>query len=82
MLTAIILICSTTNPAYADCNRDNAVAVMRLPVEQSGNPATCFMHGQAYVAGTDFGQNLTPGETVKVTCAPSKDVEQYLRRRA
>jgi hypothetical protein len=58
MLTALVLICSTSiTPNLRDCTRDNAAAVMLLPV-QSGNPATCFLHGQAYLAQTSIGQEL------------------------
>ena len=50
MLTALVLICSlATTPDLASCTRDNAVDVLRVP-ESFGNPAMCFMHGQAYLA--------------------------------
>jgi hypothetical protein len=69
MLTALILICSmATTPDIRDCSRTNAIDVMYTPVE-SANPATCFMHGQAYLASTDIGRNLTNDEEVKVVCA-------------
>jgi len=72
MLTALILICSTvTTPVLADCNRANAVSVMRVPVE-TGHPATCFMHGQAYLAGTTLGRDLAGNERVKVVCVRSE----------
>ena len=72
MLTALILICSTlTTPDLAACDRTNAVTVMRVPVE-TGNPATCFMHGQAYLAGTTLGQDLAEHERVKVVCVRSR----------
>ncbi len=68
MLTALILICSLeTTPDLASCSRDNAVKTMRLP-ESFGNPATCFMHGQAYLAGTSFGRDFANDERVKVVC--------------
>ena len=68
MLTALILICSlATTPDIRDCSRTNAVDVMVMPVS-SGNPATCFMHGQAYLASTDMGRNLADNERVKVVC--------------
>lgn len=68
MLTALILICSlATTPDIRDCSRTNAVDVMYTPVE-SANPATCFLHGQAYVASTDFGRHLDGDEQVKVMC--------------
>ena len=68
MLTALILICSLANtPDIRDCSRTNAVDVMVMPVS-SANPATCFMHGQAYLASTDIGRNLSKNESVKVVC--------------
>ena len=68
MLTALILICSLTNtPDIRDCSRSNAIDVMYVP-ESFGNPATCFMHGQAYAASTEFGRNLSDNEQVKVVC--------------
>jgi hypothetical protein len=68
MLTALILICSlASTPDLRDCSRTNAVDVMYMPVS-FGNPATCFMHGQAYLASTDIGRNLTDDERVKVVC--------------
>ncbi len=72
MLTAMILICSlAATPDLRDCSRTNAIDVMWVP-ETFGNPVTCFMHGQAYLAGTDLGRNLTDKERVKVVCV-SKD---------
>lgn len=68
MLTALILICSLTNtPDLRDCSRNNALDVMVMPVS-SANPATCFMHGQAYLASIDMGRNLRENESVKVVC--------------
>lgn len=72
MLTALVLICSVAQtPDVRDCSRSNAVAVMRVPAE-FGNPATCFMHGQAYLAGTAIGQEMAADERVKVICARSE----------
>jgi hypothetical protein len=68
MLTAMILICSLANtPNIADCSRTNALDVLWVP-ELFSNPVTCFMHGQAYVAGTTMGRELTANERVKVVC--------------
>ncbi len=68
MLTALILICSlATTPDLASCTRDNAVDSLRVP-ESFGNPATCFMHGQAYLADTSLGRDLAENERVKVVC--------------
>jgi len=68
MLTALILICSlATTPDLGSCTRETAVDVMRVP-ESFGNPATCFMHGQAYLAETSLGRDLAENERVKVVC--------------
>jgi hypothetical protein len=40
--------------------------------EQFANPATCFMHGQAYLAETAIGRDMTPDERVKVVCVHNK----------
>lgn len=72
MLTALVLICSVAiTPDVPDCNRDNATAVMRVPAN-FGNPATCFMHGQAYLAQTSLGQELSENDRVKLVCVPNK----------
>jgi hypothetical protein len=79
MLTALVLVCSlTATPDLAACNRDNAVDVMRVP-EEFGNPATCFMSGQAYLAQTEIGRDLSPDDRIKVVCMPSKVVEMTVR---
>jgi hypothetical protein len=72
MLTAIVLVCSLAlTPDLHDCNQSNATDVMRVP-EEFGNPATCFMHGQAYLAGISIGRDLADDERVKVSCVPSR----------
>ena len=81
MLTALVLICSlTVTPDARDCTRDNAAAVMRVPAE-FGNPATCFLHGQAYLAGTSIGRELEPDERVKVICVRSEVMAASVQRR-
>jgi len=68
MLTAMILVCSLANtPNIADCSRTNALDVLWVP-ELFANPVTCFMHGQAYAAGSSVGRDLTENERVKVVC--------------
>jgi hypothetical protein len=82
MLSALVLICSMAiTPDLRDCSRDNATAVMRVPTD-FGNPATCFMHGQAYLAETSIGQEITADERVKVVCASSKVADAVVRRRS
>jgi hypothetical protein len=72
MLTALILICSAAaTPDIRDCSRENATAVMRVPAD-FGNPVTCFMHGQAYLAETSIGQTLEANDLVRIVCAPAK----------
>jgi hypothetical protein len=68
MLTALILICSLqTTPDIRTCTRDNAVDALQVP-ESFASPATCFMRGQAYLADTSLGRDLTENERVKVIC--------------
>ena len=74
MLTALVLICSlAVTPDLRDCSRGNAVTVMRVPAE-FGNPAGCFMHGQAYLAETSIGQELGENERIKIVCARSEQM--------
>ena len=71
MLTALVLVCSlAATPDLRTCNDRNAVDVVRVP-EEFGTPAACFMHGQAYLAQTEFGRQLAEGETLKVICTPT-----------
>ena len=80
MLTALVLICSMAiTPDLRDCTRDNATAVVLVPL-QSGNPATCFMHGQAYLAQTSIGQELGINDRVKVVCVRSETVDASIPR--
>jgi hypothetical protein len=74
MLTALILVCSLAiAPDIASCTRANAVHVMRVPTAFA-SPATCFMHGQAYLAETTIGRDLAHNERVKVICVQSQSV--------
>jgi hypothetical protein len=80
MLTALVLICSVaTTPDVRDCSRSNATAVMRVPAEFA-SPITCLMHGQAYLAGTSIGEELSADDRVKVVCARSESVDASIRR--
>jgi hypothetical protein len=80
MLTALILICSAAvTPDVRDCTRDNAMAVMRVPAK-FGNPVTCFMHGQAYLAETSIGQALGSDDQIKVVCARTEMVDASRQR--
>jgi hypothetical protein len=74
MLSAFVLVCSlAATPDLATCNRDNALDVMRVP-ELFASPVTCAMDGQAYLAQTAIGRNLSNKEAVKVICVPSATV--------
>jgi hypothetical protein len=72
MLTALVLICSAAVAADSqDCTRSNANTVMRVPSE-FGNPATCFMHAQAYLAGSSIGREIDANERVRIICVRSE----------
>lgn len=72
MLTALILVCSLASaPDLGACTEDNAVQVIRDP-EAFLSPVACFVHGQAYLAETAIGRDLSDNEVVKVVCAPSR----------
>jgi hypothetical protein len=74
MLTALVLICSiTATPDISDCTRDNAAAVMRVPVSFR-SPAICFMYGRAYLTEGAIGWPLGGDDRVKVICAPTETV--------
>jgi hypothetical protein len=74
MLTALVLIYAAEAATDAhDCTRSNANTVMRVPAE-FGNPATCFMQTQAYLAGSSIGRDLDADERVKVICIRSETV--------
>jgi hypothetical protein len=72
MLTALVLICFVAAAADPqDCTRSNANTVLRVPAE-FGNPATCFMHAQAYLAGSSIGRELDANERVRIICVQSE----------
>jgi hypothetical protein len=80
MLTALVLICSVaTTPDLADCARDNAATVMRVPAE-FGNPATSFMQGQAYLAESSIGRDLDSDARVKLICVRSEIITASIPR--
>jgi len=71
VLTALILVCSlAATPDLAACDRSNATHSVRVP-EEFANPVTCFMHGQAYLAETSVGQDVTADERIKIVCVRS-----------
>ena len=74
MLTALVLVCSVSvTPDLRDCTADSARVVMHLPTEFA-SPVTCFMHGQAYLAGTSLGRQLDDGDRVKIVCKRSATI--------
>ena len=74
MFTALILICAVDVASKPeDCTRNNAATVMRAPTE-FGNPATCFMQAQAYLAGSSIGRDLDANERVKIVCVRSETI--------
>ncbi len=78
MLTALVLICSmAATPDLRACSGETAQNVIRVP-EDSGNPAICLMHGQAYLAETELGQDLSADERVKIVCAPSQKAAELV----
>jgi hypothetical protein len=79
MLTALVLICSVAvTPDLRDCTRDNALDVMRTPIEHA-NPATCFLHGQAFLAETSIAQDLSETDRIKIVCARSGSLSAKVR---
>ena len=78
MLTALVLVCSiATTPDLRDCDASKARMVMRVP-EAYASPAACALQGQAYIAETAIGRNLSPGDRVKVVCMLQSKAEEAL----
>jgi hypothetical protein len=74
MLTALVLTCSfAVAPHPGDCKRSNANTVVRVPAE-FGNPSTCFMQAQAYLAGSSIGRELEANERVRIICVPRESI--------
>jgi hypothetical protein len=80
MLTALVLICSVSvTPDLRDCTRDNALDVMRTPVEQA-SPVACFLHGQAFLAETSIARDLGETDRIKIVCARSTRANAEMKR--
>jgi hypothetical protein len=80
MLTALVLICSmATTPDLQACSGENAQSVIRVPTDD-GSPVACLLHGQAYLAETEIGQELAADERVKVVCTPSQRAGNMVSR--
>ena len=58
-----VLICSAAvTPDLGESTPQQCEGAMRVPAE-FGNPSTCFMRAQTYLAQTSFGQDLErPGQ--------------------
>jgi hypothetical protein len=57
----------TDRPGQQKIRAAGRSGVIRVPAE-FGNPITCFMHAQAYVAETSFGQELGSNDRVRIVC--------------
>ena len=81
MLTALILICSAAvTPDLGECTLKNAAAEIRVPAE-FGNPTTCLMHAQAYLAETSIGQDLGSNDRVKIICVRTETAAASMQKR-
>jgi len=77
VLTALILFSRLQlHLTLEKCTRKNAAAEIRVPAE-FGNPITCLMHAQAYLAETSIGQDLGSNDRVKIICVRTADREYY-----
>ena len=78
MLTAHVLVCSiATTPNLRGCDASNARVIMRVPAAYT-SPATCAMHGQAYLAETAIGRSLGSRDRVKVVCMQPNEAEEAM----
>ena len=74
MLSALILVCSLAAvPDLGACTENNALQVVRDP-EAFVSPVACFVHGQAYLAETALGRDLSDSEVIKVICTRSRNL--------
>ena len=46
-----------------------------------GNPITCLMHAQAYLAETSIGQDLSSNDRVKIICVRTETAAVSMQRR-
>jgi hypothetical protein len=63
-----------------ECTRKNAAVEKRVPAE-FGNPITCLMHAQAYLAETSIGQDLSSNDRVKIICERAETAAASMQRR-
>jgi hypothetical protein len=68
MLDVLVLVCSTSmTPSLGDCTTSTALDTLILPMPAE-QPEACLKLGQAYLAQTELGRSLKPGEKVKIMC--------------
>ena len=48
------------------------------PVEHA-NPATCFLHGQAFLAETSIARDLGETDRIKIVCARSTNASARIK---
>jgi hypothetical protein len=79
MLTALVLVCSLAiTPDLASCDQSNAIDVIRV-ADEFGSPGSCLMHGQSYIAQTEFGQQLREDERIKISCSRTSKIAARAR---
>ena len=64
---ALVLVCSLSADATTECNKETADYVMLAP-DSFTSPTTCYLHGQAYLAGSELGRILKPHDRIRVIC--------------
>ena len=80
MISALVLICLiSVIPDLQDCTPENARMTLRLTTEFA-SPVTCFLQGQALLAATSIGQDLTSDDRIKIVCKRSETVSASVRR--
>jgi hypothetical protein len=80
MISALVLICSiSVSPDLQDCTLENARTILRLTTEFPSS-VTCFLQGQALLAATSIGQELTSDDRIKIVCKRSEKVSASVRR--
>ena len=65
MFKVILLICAA-NLSRGECRIDTARSVLYGP--DAKNEIVCGLQSQAYLAATEIGRNLKPGEYLKISC--------------
>ena len=80
MLSALVLVCSlSVIPDIQNCTPETARSVLRL-IGEFETPVACFLQGQALLAATSFGQELSDDDRIKIVCVRSETVNASLPR--